>query len=231
MNRLRAVFSSTAAADLSMAPVGKAVDNRAANCGNRCLVRAATRCLRKRQRGHHGWGRRRTRSGETAYAPQPSALGCSPGENGRVWTTRVTRMGLEDAGIPHRRRNRMSRLLCSRRSAAAAAVASLLLVAACQRNEAPTPGVAGSTANAPAAASSAPATVPTTGDAQVGAGKSPGAPGPSGRSAPEGVSGSSGTLPAPSSAPDPAASGMPAIAPASASGTAAPSQAASAPGS
>lgn len=133
--------------------------------------------------------------------------------------------------IPIWRRNRMSKLPSSPRLAAAVAVASLVLLVSCQRKEAPTPGVAGSTANAPAATSSAAVAAPTTGDAQVGAGKSPGAGGRAGGSAPEGISGSGGTMPAPSTAPDPAASGMPAIPPAATPGTAAPSQPVSAPGS
>jgi hypothetical protein len=119
----------------------------------------------------------------------------------------------------------------ARSLAAGMAVASLALLAACQRNEAPTPGVAGGSANAPAAASSEPATTPATGDAQVGAGKSPGAARSAGEGVPQGVSGNGGTAPAPSSAANPDAPGLPVIPPAQAPGTAAPSQPASAPGS
>ena len=49
MNRLRAVFSFRAAADLSLAPVGKSVDKRAGIFVNRCLAQAATRCPLNRQ--------------------------------------------------------------------------------------------------------------------------------------------------------------------------------------
>ena len=56
--------------DLSLAPVGKAVDNRAGIFGNRCLARAAARCLRKRQRG--------IRSATTPWGcPVQMATGCA----------------------------------------------------------------------------------------------------------------------------------------------------------
>lgn len=110
---------------------------------------------------------------------------------------------------------------------AALALATLLL-AACQRNEAPTPGVAGGTANPPAVSASEPAAVPVvpqSPDGAGGTGKSPGV------ETPAGSSGSGGATPAPTAEPtQPAASALPAIPPADAPGTAVPTPPASAPG-
>ena len=110
--------------------------------------------------------------------------------------------------------------------AAAALVLALGALTACQRKEAPTPGVAGSTANPPAAAGSAPAAVPSTGDAQVGRGKSP-----DDTQSPQGTTGQAGvsTIPGASAAPE--NTGLPAIPPATAPGTALPVPPASAPAS
>lgn len=106
----------------------------------------------------------------------------------------------------------------------ASALALGTLLVACQRQEAPTPGVAGGTANPPAAASSGPAVVPTVPESPDGRGKSPGV------TTPPGTSGAGGTMPAPTSEPaQPAASDLPAVPPASAPGTAVPTPPASAP--
>jgi len=108
---------------------------------------------------------------------------------------------------------------------AAGAMALLTLLVACQRNEAPTPGVAGSSAHPPAAGASTPTTVPSVPESTGGTGKSPGA------DTPAGSSGTGSTMPAPT--PDPAgnpASAPPAIPPASAPGTSVPAPAASTPG-
>lgn len=109
----------------------------------------------------------------------------------------------------------------------AATVLALSGIAACQRNEAPTPGVAGGTADAPAAAASASTAVPAAADAQVGRGKDPGQ---SGEVAP-GTTGSAGAASAPTTAPDPNRLGPPAIPPASAPGTEVPVPPAAAPAS
>jgi len=99
-----------------------------------------------------------------------------------------------------------------------AVAASLVLgLSACQRNDPPTPGVAGGTANPPSSAASEPATAPVTNDAQVGRGKSPGKSGQ-----PDGMTGSGGTAPAPTAGADPHPPGQPAIPPADAPGTAVP---------
>lgn len=120
----------------------------------------------------------------------------------------------------------MSRLnLWPARAVVAAAIS--LCAAACQRNEAPTPGVAGGTANAPSAAGSAPVVVPEAKDTQVGRGKSPGQAGET----TEGTTGGGGAASAPSSAPDPNRPGMPAIPPADAPGAGATAPPASAPAS
>lgn len=106
----------------------------------------------------------------------------------------------------------------SRQLALTASAAVLLCLAACQRQDAPTPGVAGGSAQTPAAASSAPVTVPAAPDAQVGRGKSP----EQGPAVVEGASGAGGTASQPRPDADPQRLGPPAIPPADAPGTAVP---------
>lgn len=100
----------------------------------------------------------------------------------------------------------------------AALACTLGALTACNRQEPPTPGVAGGSASPPAATGAASSTSPVAPDAQTGRGKSPGQDG----STPEGVSGQAGTAPMPSPAPAPAASSLPAIPPADAPGTGVP---------
>lgn len=107
----------------------------------------------------------------------------------------------------------------------AVALAAVLTVA-CQRKEAPTPGVAGGTANPPAAVTSTPETVPAapSSPGEGGTGKSPG------MATPEGTTGSGTAMPAPTAEPTlPPASAVPTPPPADLPGTMAPSQPASAP--
>jgi hypothetical protein len=110
-------------------------------------------------------------------------------------------------------------------AAAAAVVLALGALTACQRKEAPTPGVAGGTANPPAATGSAPTVAPSTGDAQVGRGKSP-----DDTQSPQGTTGQAGVSTIPGSAAQ-ENTGLPAIPPATAPGTALPVPPASAPAS
>lgn len=110
------------------------------------------------------------------------------------------------------------------------ALAALLGLSACQRNDAPTPGVAGGSANPPASPDTR-QEVPQNSDAQVGAGKSPGGPTSADRIPPSGSTGMGGaggsnapapaeaTQGAPAQAPGTAASAPPAVPPASAPGS------------
>jgi hypothetical protein len=94
---------------------------------------------------------------------------------------------------------------------AAGAIVLATLLVACQRNDAPTPGVSGNSANPPATSASAPPAMPAAPESTTGTGKSPG------MDTPPGSSGAGGTMPAPT--PEPTqnpASAPPAVPPASA---------------
>lgn len=109
----------------------------------------------------------------------------------------------------------------------APALAVLLTLSACQRNDEPTPGVAGGSADAPAAAGSQESTAPQAPDAQVGAGKSPGGPTSADRIPPDGTTGAPGT-PGATGAASAASAAMPPAHAASVAAEAAASAAASA---
>ncbi|KQP21991.1 hypothetical protein [Pseudorhodoferax sp. Leaf267] len=94
----------------------------------------------------------------------------------------------------------------------ATAIALTLLLAACQRNEAPTPGAAGSSANPPAATSSAPAAMPTAPDGPAGGSTGPSGSGNTGGASGSGAAGGvtgSGAMPPASSASEPMGQAMP----------------------
>lgn len=82
----------------------------------------------------------------------------------------------------------------------APALAALLALSGCKRADAPTPGVAGGSASAPASTGTPPSAVPQSPDAQVGAGKSPGGPTSADRTPPPGATGMGGGAPASSPA-------------------------------
>ena len=91
----------------------------------------------------------------------------------------------------------------------APALAVLLALGACQRNDVPAPGGAGSSTTAPSPGGAQESTAPQMPDAQVGAGKSPGGPTSADRIPPAGTTGAPGTTGAADGAAAPASAGMP----------------------